>query len=99
MFAVTVISTVFSTQASFEANADLYAARRKHFETSLDYYSEINGFQLKRKFSLMEPLLTFMHAQVGAHPVFYTKFSFYQMGEKKKSAVTRIRTWVITATT
>ena len=53
-----------STQASFEANADLYAARRKHFESSLDYYSEINGFQLKRKFSLMEPLLTFMHAQV-----------------------------------
>ena len=51
-------------QTSFEANADLYAARRRHFETSLDYYSEVNGFQLKRKFSLMEPLLTFMHAQV-----------------------------------
>ena len=49
---------------SFEANADLYAARRKHFETSLNYYSEMNSFLLKRKFSMMEPLLTFMDAQV-----------------------------------
>ena len=52
-------------QVSFEANADLYAARRKHFESSLNYYSEMNGFLLKRKFSMMEPLLTFMHAQVS----------------------------------
>ena len=62
---LTLTITTSLVQASFEANADLYTARRKHFETSLDYYSEINGFQLKRKFSLMEPLLTFMHAQVG----------------------------------
>ncbi len=53
-------------QTRFEANAELFSTRKKFFESSLDYYSELNCFQHKRKFAILEPLLTFMHAQVRA---------------------------------
>jgi len=43
----------------------LYAARRKFYQISLEYFSELKGFQQKRKFALLDPLLTSMHAQIA----------------------------------
>lgn len=51
-------------QTRFEANADLFTVRKKHYESCLNYFSKLNGFKLKWKYSLVEPLLTYMHAQV-----------------------------------
>ncbi len=56
---------MFLPQARFEANADLFAARKKFYESSLDYHTELNCFQHKKKFAILEPILTFMHAQVS----------------------------------
>ncbi|KAL5015397.1 hypothetical protein ScPMuIL_009667 [Solemya velum] len=54
-----------------EANAELYAMRKKFHQTALHYYSSLNALQYKRKCFLLEPVLGYMHAQR----------SFFQMGQ------------------
>ncbi|CAI7994854.1 DCC-interacting protein 13-alpha [Geodia barretti] len=54
-----------SDKARFEANAELYAARKKFYQCTLDYISQLKEFQMRRRFMLLEPVLTFMHAQMG----------------------------------
>jgi DCC-interacting protein 13 alpha len=52
-------------QARFEANAELYVARKKFYQCTLDYISQLKEFQMRKRFMLLEPVLTFMHAQMG----------------------------------
>ena len=39
-------------------------------QSSLHYYSELNNFQQKKKYAVLDPLLSFMHAQVQYKPLF-----------------------------
>lgn len=54
-----------------ECNEELYGMRKKFHQTGLHYYSSLNALQYKRKCSLLEPVLGFMHAQRA----------FFQMGQ------------------
>ncbi|XP_063443526.1 DCC-interacting protein 13-alpha-like isoform X5 [Mytilus trossulus] len=54
-----------------EYNEELYGMRKKFHQTGLHYYSSLNALQYKRKCSLLEPILGYMHAQRA----------FFQMGQ------------------
>lgn len=48
-----------------DCSEDLYAMRKKFHQTALHYFSSLNSLQYKRKVSLLEPLIGYMHAQKG----------------------------------
>nr|XP_022299277.1 DCC-interacting protein 13-alpha-like isoform X8 [Crassostrea virginica] len=54
-----------------EHNEELYLMRKKFHQTSLHYYSSLNALQYKRKCSLLEPVMGYLHAQRA----------FFQMGQ------------------
>ncbi|XP_061175855.1 DCC-interacting protein 13-alpha-like isoform X4 [Saccostrea echinata] len=54
-----------------ECSEELYLMRKKFHQTSLHYYSSLNALQYKRKCSLLEPIMGYLHAQRA----------FFQMGQ------------------
>ncbi|XP_062578797.1 DCC-interacting protein 13-alpha-like isoform X1 [Saccostrea cucullata] len=54
-----------------ECGEELYLMRKKFHQTSLHYYSSLNALQYKRKCSLLEPIMGYLHAQRA----------FFQMGQ------------------
>uniref|UniRef100_K1R604 DCC-interacting protein 13-alpha n=1 Tax=Magallana gigas TaxID=29159 RepID=K1R604_MAGGI len=60
-----------SERQKSEYNEELYLMRKKFHQTSLHYYSSLNALQYKRKCSLLEPVMGYLHAQRA----------FFQMGQ------------------
>eukprot|EP00117_Sycon_ciliatum_P044782 scpid27658/ scgid32254/ DCC-interacting protein 13-alpha; Adapter protein containing PH domain, PTB domain and leucine zipper motif 1 len=56
----------------FEANADLYTARKKYHQVAMQYYSTLNLLQSKQSYSVLDPLINLMHAQL----------SYFKMGHE-----------------
>jgi DCC-interacting protein 13 alpha len=59
-------------KARFEANAELYMARKKFHEVTLQYFSAMNTLEQKKKLAILNPLMNFMHAQL----------SYFKMGHE-----------------
>ena len=51
-------------QTRFEANSDLYGAR-KHFQNvAMQFYVELNSLEYMKQCVLLQSMLSFMHSQV-----------------------------------
>ena len=52
-------------QSRFDANSDLYAARKQFHQAALAYYVDLNSVEYMKQCVLLQSMLSFMHCQVG----------------------------------
>lgn len=51
-------------QTRFEANSDLYGARKQFQNAAIQYYIELNSMEYMKQCILLQSMLSFMHSQV-----------------------------------
>ena len=59
-----------TNQTRFEANADLYAARKQFQTVAMQYYIELNSLEYMKQCVLLQSMLSFMHSQVSVLVIF-----------------------------